>query len=163
MNVNTDLIRCFLRAFDNIFVEFELNVVSHLKKVKSVKDMNDKQNIAVLFSESIIRAQKLKYLQLNQFPVNQPKKDELVQELFLSICGIADKLHSEHPFEFSHFIKIALTLPSSAPECEVLNTTVAPMLLSTSSATPPSNTYYSTHLTSTINRTASELFSKWNV
>uniref|UniRef100_A0A915DLI2 FYVE-type domain-containing protein n=1 Tax=Ditylenchus dipsaci TaxID=166011 RepID=A0A915DLI2_9BILA len=264
MNVNTDLIRCFLRAFDKIFVEFELNifsVVSHLKKVKSVKEYERQQNIAVLFSESMIRAQKLKYFTVeqieacdpalifalprlsltwglldnkdnnktlinitgdsedltelfskyhrqlifvkhllqsldkkqlkklelltgvvkldeigqflqqnnecakkrifNQFPVNQPKKDELVQELFLSICGIADKLHSEHPFEFSHFIKVSLTLPSSAPECEVLNTTVAPMLLSTSSATPPSNTYYSTHLTSTINRTTSELFSKW--
>lgn len=58
-NLYPEKVRKQLRVFDHLFAEFELNYVSAMVPVKSLKEYNALQDVAVLFSETLERAIRL--------------------------------------------------------------------------------------------------------
>uniref|UniRef100_A0A0N5ACB2 Lateral signaling target protein 2 homolog n=1 Tax=Syphacia muris TaxID=451379 RepID=A0A0N5ACB2_9BILA len=58
----SDKIKLNLKEFDRLFAEFELNYVSAMVPVKSVREHDCQLDVAVLFSESLGRALKLGYI-----------------------------------------------------------------------------------------------------
>lgn len=58
----SDKIKSSLKLFDHLFAEFELNYVSAMVPVKSVKEHDCQLDVAVLFSETLERALKLGYI-----------------------------------------------------------------------------------------------------
>ncbi|KAI1709126.1 FYVE zinc finger domain-containing protein [Ditylenchus destructor] len=62
MKVNTSLIRDHLKRFDCIFVNFEFSMLTLLGKVRTIEEYNHQQELAVLFSETLIRAVNLNYI-----------------------------------------------------------------------------------------------------
>ncbi|MFH4975663.1 hypothetical protein AB6A40_002372 [Gnathostoma spinigerum] len=62
----SDKIKSSLKLFDLLFAEFELNYVSAMVPVKSVKEHDCQLDVAVLFSETLDRALKLGYITQEQ-------------------------------------------------------------------------------------------------
>ncbi|KAI6215263.1 hypothetical protein M3Y94_00365400 [Aphelenchoides besseyi] len=65
-------IKANLRVFDNLFAEFEFNYVSAMVPVKTSLEYDHQLNVAVLFSESLIRAIEMGYVTREQIDDSDP-------------------------------------------------------------------------------------------
>ena len=70
--VYTDKLKESLVYFDHLFADFEFNYVSVMVEVKSVKEYDNLLDIAVLFSECAMRAQKIGYITQEQIEYADP-------------------------------------------------------------------------------------------
>uniref|UniRef100_A0A7E4UZI4 FYVE-type domain-containing protein n=1 Tax=Panagrellus redivivus TaxID=6233 RepID=A0A7E4UZI4_PANRE len=68
----TDRLKESLLYFDHLFADFEFNYVSVMVEVKSVHEYDRQQDIAVLFSEAAMRAQKVGYITQEQIEYADP-------------------------------------------------------------------------------------------
>jgi hypothetical protein len=67
-----DKLKDSLLYFDHLFANFEFDYVSVMVEVKSVKEYDSQQDIAVLFSEATIKAQKMGYITQEQIEYADP-------------------------------------------------------------------------------------------
>uniref|UniRef100_A0A0R3RTQ9 FYVE-type domain-containing protein n=1 Tax=Elaeophora elaphi TaxID=1147741 RepID=A0A0R3RTQ9_9BILA len=83
----SDKVKRSLKHFDQLFAEFELNYVSAMVPVKSVKEYDCQLDIAVLFSETLDRALRLGYLTQDQIDDCDPVVMIAVPRLAI-VCGL---------------------------------------------------------------------------
>ncbi|EFO18827.2 lateral signaling target protein 2 [Loa loa] len=83
----SDKVKRSLKHFDQLFAEFELNYVSAMVPVKSVKEYDCQLDIAVLFSETLDRALRLAYLTQDQIDDCDPIVMIAVPRLAI-VCGL---------------------------------------------------------------------------
>ncbi|VIO96650.1 Uncharacterized protein BM_BM5439 [Brugia malayi] len=83
----SDKVKRSLKHFDHLFAEFELNYVSAMVPVKSVREYDCQLDIAVLFSEALDRAVRLDYLTQDQIDDCDPIVMIAVPRLAI-VCGL---------------------------------------------------------------------------
>uniref|UniRef100_A0A8R1TZ50 FYVE-type domain-containing protein n=1 Tax=Onchocerca volvulus TaxID=6282 RepID=A0A8R1TZ50_ONCVO len=83
----SDKVKRSLKHFDQLFAEFELNYVSAMVPVKSVKEYDCQLDIAVLFSETLDRALRLNYLTQDQIDDCDPIVMIAIPRLAI-VCGL---------------------------------------------------------------------------
>ncbi|CAG9540343.1 unnamed protein product [Cercopithifilaria johnstoni] len=83
----SDKVKKSLKHFDQLFAEFELNYVTAMVPVKSVKEYDCQLDIAVLFSETLDRALRLGYLTQDQIDDCDPVVMIAVPRLAI-VCGL---------------------------------------------------------------------------
>uniref|UniRef100_A0AAF5RWT3 FYVE-type domain-containing protein n=1 Tax=Wuchereria bancrofti TaxID=6293 RepID=A0AAF5RWT3_WUCBA len=83
----SDKVKRSLKHFDHLFAEFELNYVSAMVPVKSVREYDCQLDIAVLFSETLDRALRLDYLTQDQIDDCDPIVMIAVPRLAI-VCGL---------------------------------------------------------------------------
>ncbi|VDO28551.1 unnamed protein product [Onchocerca flexuosa] len=83
----SDKVKRSLKHFDQLFAEFELNYVSAMVPVKSVKEYDCQLDIAVLFSETLDRALRLSYLTQDQIDDCDPIVMIAIPRLAI-VCGL---------------------------------------------------------------------------
>uniref|UniRef100_A0A915PDD7 FYVE-type domain-containing protein n=1 Tax=Setaria digitata TaxID=48799 RepID=A0A915PDD7_9BILA len=83
----SDKVKKSLKHFDQLFAEFELNYVSAMVPVKSVKEYDCQLDIAVLFSETLDRALRLGYLTQDQIDDCDPIVMIAIPRLAI-VCGL---------------------------------------------------------------------------
>ncbi|KAM3721291.1 Lateral signaling target protein [Dirofilaria immitis] len=83
----SDKVKRSLKHFDQLFAEFELNYVSAMVPVKSVKEYDCQLDIAVLFSETLDRALRLGYLTQDQIDDCDPIVMIAIPRLAI-VCGL---------------------------------------------------------------------------
>ncbi|KAK6106518.1 FYVE zinc finger family protein [Brugia pahangi] len=83
----SDKVKRSLKHFDHLFAEFELNYVSAMVPVKSVREYDCQLDIAVLFSEALDRAVRLDYLTQDQIDDCDPVVMIAVPRLAI-VCGL---------------------------------------------------------------------------
>lgn len=83
----SDKIKASLKLFDHLFAEFELNYVSAMVPVKSVKEHDCQLDIAVLFSETLDRALRLGYITQDLIDDCDPNVMITIPRLAI-VCGL---------------------------------------------------------------------------
>ncbi|KHN75482.1 Lateral signaling target protein 2 -like protein [Toxocara canis] len=83
----SDKIKSSLKLFDHLFAEFELNYVSAMVPVKSVKEHDCQLDVAVLFSETLERALRLGYVTQEAIDDCDPNVMITVPRLAI-VCGL---------------------------------------------------------------------------
>ncbi|XP_043836700.1 lateral signaling target protein 2 homolog [Dromiciops gliroides] len=91
-------LRSALLHFDNLFADFEFNYVAMVAPMKSPEELEQQQEVAVLFCETVARALKLGYLTQEMIDSYEPSLMMTIPRLAI-ISGLL--IHPEGPLSLS--------------------------------------------------------------